>query len=188
MHLAWKALAWFNDQGINRFPTFDHLEIALIKQYGISEAKRQRYRSELFSMEQKDKTVQEITQLFESTWSLAYPNDQQEATQYKFHNYLRVLHQSISSMIGMQSPKTFEEAKDLAITIEAYLPRVPTARINSVVTDGEQKYLQEHQKHDQEIQKRDREIADLKRVLGQTRPPPPCFNSSQAPEELYPPY
>jgi hypothetical protein len=147
LHLAGKALAWFNDQKLSRFPTFHHLETALIKQYGISEAKRQKYRSELVSMEQKDKTVQEITQHFETIGRLAYPNEEHEATQYKLHNYLRILHHGISSMVGIQSPATYEEAKDLAIKIEAYLPRVPAARINTIKeedsADREQKYLRE---------------------------------------------
>ena len=91
-------------------------------------------------------------------------------------------------MVGMQSPKTYEDAKDLAIRIEAYLPRVPAARINSVEeaepADRETTYLRQlittiaqHQgeviqqavaalTHENQIQ--DQEIADLKRVLGLT--------------------
>ena len=98
-------------------------------------------------MEQNDNTVQEITHHFETTWRLAYPNEEHEATQYKLHYYLRILHQSISSMVGIQSQATYKEAKDLAIKIEAYLPRVPAARINAVVeeepADREKKYLRQ---------------------------------------------
>jgi hypothetical protein len=205
LHLAGKALAWFNDQKLSRFPTFLHLESALIKQYGISEAKRQKYRSELVSMEQKDKTVQEITQHFETLWTLAYPHEEQEATQYKLHNYLRILHHGISSMVGIQSPATYEEAKDLAIKIEAYLPRVPAARINTVKeedpADREQKHLRDliittAQEQGEILQqtvaalalentKRDQELAEMKRVLGRTRPPPQRSNPYPVPPPPY---
>ena len=73
LHLAGKALSWFNDQGNMKLPTIKHLEEALIKQYGVSEAKRQKIRNDLITMEQRELTVQEVTDKFESGWRMAYP-------------------------------------------------------------------------------------------------------------------
>ena len=60
LHLAGKASAWFNDKGFAHFKTFDELEKALIKEYGVSDGQRQRYRGELLTMEQGDKSVHDI--------------------------------------------------------------------------------------------------------------------------------
>ena len=83
LHLAGKALEWFNDKGLHAFPTFHELEEALLKEYGLTEGRRQRYRGDLLTMCQKDKSVQEITEHFEQTWRMAYPNEQASETKYK---------------------------------------------------------------------------------------------------------
>ena len=204
LHLAGKTLAWFNDQGCAKFPTFDHLEAALVKQYGVSEAKRQKIRTVLITMEQKESTVQDITDKFESSWRLAYPNEHNDDATYKLHNYLRVLNTNISSMVGMQNPRTFEAAKELAINVEAHLPRQPMARINTVSSDDtaiqqEQAYLRQlvatstqqqealvHQavaaittSLEQEKTQRQYELDEMRRVLSRSQPYHPPYQHSQ---------
>ena len=210
LHLAGKALAWFNDQGCAKFPTFDHLEAALVKQYGVSEAKRQKIRTVLITMEQKESTVQDITDKFESSWRLAYPNEHNDDATYKLHNYLRVLNTNISSMVGMQNPRTFEAAKELAINVEAHLPRHPMARINTVTSGDtdfkkEQEYLhqlvatstqqQEALVHQavtaiteslhQDKARRQQELEEMRRVLNRNQPPPPRTNGYERRHQDY---
>ena len=131
LHLAGRALEWFNDRGAIYFPTFAALEEALVKEFGLTEGRRQRYRGDLLTMSQKEKSVQDITETFESTWRLAYPNESRSDTNYKLHNYLRVLTPQLASRVGMMSPSNFQAAKDLAYQIEAYMPLNPVARLNT---------------------------------------------------------
>ena len=137
LHLAGRALEWFNDRGALFFSTFADLEEALLKEFGLTEGRRQRYRGDLLTMSQKEKTVQEITELFENTWRLAYPNECQSDTSYKLHNYLRVLESQLASRVGMMNPSSFQAAKDMAYQLEAYMPRVPMARLNTCAANLE---------------------------------------------------
>ena len=125
LHLAGRALEWFNDREATFFPTFQLLEEALVKEFGLTEGRRQRYRGELLTMLQKEKTVQEITETFVATWRLAYPSESKSDTNYKLHNYLRVLNPQLASRVGMMNPSNFEAAKDIAYRIEAYMPGLP---------------------------------------------------------------
>ena len=137
LHLAGRALEWFNDRGALFFSTFADLEEALLKEFGLTEGRRQRYRGDLLTMSQKEKTVQEITELFENTWRLAYTNECQSDTNYKLHNYLRVLESQLASRVGMMNPSSFQAAKDMAYQIEAYMPRGPIARLNTCAANLE---------------------------------------------------
>ena len=128
LHLAGDALSWLNDQGIHHFTTLPALVEALTKQFGLNDTKRQQFRSELINMEQQNLSVQEITKKFETHWRMAYPESNGSDHQYKLHNYLRVLHPRIASQVGLQRPRTYEAAKDLAFNIELFLPKVPSAR------------------------------------------------------------
>ena len=88
-------------------------------------------------MIQKDKTVQEITEAFENTWRLAYPNESKSDTNYKLHNYLRVLNPQLASTVGMMNPSSFQAAKDMAYQIEAYMPKNPIARLHTLAVGQE---------------------------------------------------
>ncbi len=99
LHLAGKASAWFNDEGFAYFNTFDDLGKALLKEYSVSDGQRQRYRGELLTMEQGDKSVQTITERFETVWRSAYPIETSTDSSYKMHNYLRILQPRIASAV-----------------------------------------------------------------------------------------
>ena len=88
-------------------------------------------------MIQKEKTVQEITEAFENTWRLAYPNESKSDTNYKLHNYLRVLNPQLASTVGMMNPSSFQAAKDMAYQIEAYMPKNPIARLHTLAVGQE---------------------------------------------------
>ena len=151
-------------------------------------------------MTQKEKTVQEITELFENTWRLAYPNECQSDTNYKLHNYLRVLESQLASRVGMMNPSSFQAAKDMAYQIEAYMPRVPMARLNTCAANLEPNteadrvtqllhaaqqanqavlsqvvaaFTTATQAVEQQDQRRDQEFEEMKRTLGRVRPPVP---------------
>jgi hypothetical protein len=200
LHLAGRALEWFNDRGALFFSTFSDLEEALLKEFGLTEGRRQRYRGDLLTMSQKEKTVQEITELFENTWRLAYPNECQSDTNYKLHNYLRVLESQLASRVGMMNPSSFQAAKDMAYQIEAYMPRVPMARLNTCAANLEPNteadrvtqllnaaqqanqavlsqvvaaFTTATQAVEQQNQRRDQEFEEMKRTLGRVRPPVP---------------
>ena len=130
LHLAGRALDWINEKGTASFGTFSKLEEALLKEYGLTEGRRQRYRGELLTMAQKDRSVQDITELFENTWRLAYPTEHD--SNYKLHNYLRVLTPQLGAQVGMTNPKGFQGAKEMAYQIEAYMPKIPVARFNAM--------------------------------------------------------
>ena len=119
LHLAGKASSWFNDKGFAYFKTFEELEKALLKEYGVSDGQRQRYRGEILIMEQGDQSVQVITERFEIVWRSAYPIDTSTDSPYKMHNYLRILQPRIASAVGLQSPHNYDAAKDLALKVEA---------------------------------------------------------------------
>ena len=86
-------------------------------------------------MEQGDQSVQAITEKFENVWRSAYPSDTSTDSPYKMHNYLRILQPRIASAVGLQSPYNYEAAKDIALKVETYLPRIPTARLFSLETE-----------------------------------------------------
>ena len=86
----------------------------------------------------KEKSVQDITKLFEYNWRLAYPNEQTGDSNYKLHNYIRVLHPQLGQQVGVMNPKNYQHAKDIAYQIEAYMPRVPAARLNTCALTQEE--------------------------------------------------
>ena len=193
LHLAGDALSWLNDQGIHHFTTLPALVEALIKQFGLNDTKRQQFRSELINMEQQNLSVQEITKKFETHWRMAYPESNGSDHQYKLHNYLRVLHPRIASQVGLQRPRTYEAAKDLAFNIELFLPKVPSARLNTLSADEPQTdttYLatllatssQQHEAAMQDLKQqmavfaatlqkeRTNDMSDIKHTLNQYKP------------------
>ena len=189
LHLAGPALEWINDKGPSTFATFKDLEDALLREYGLTDARRQRYRGDLLTMLQKDQSVQEITTLFESNWRMAYPSVSDSDSNYKLHNYLRVLNPQLTSRVGMMNPSDFQAAKDIAYQIEAYMPKIPIARVNTLAVgqDGGQEvdvitkiisqvvtaFTTATQAMEQQNQRRDQEFEEMKRTLGRVRPPVP---------------